>query len=411
MNTVCLIVQNHYDYDIRVRRKAESLVNAGYGVDVIALRAADSGRKRYQLNGVTIYTVGLRKARGSRLRYISEYAIFFLYAFWTVSTLMRTRKYDVVDVNNLPDFLVFCALVAKVRGARVLFDMHEITPEFYQSKYGVSARSPLIRFLLLVERASMAFADHVLTINEPINELLHSRGLSNERSTVVMNSVDEAFFASERHRPPPPGVPLQRPRFVMMYHGTLTSIYGLDIAIDAFALVQDRMPGAELWILGSGPERQNLMNLAVRRGLGRKVRFLGSVRPEDIPLWLEYCDLGVLPTRRDVFLDYSFSNKLSEYIVCGKPVICASLLGIRTYFSSEALQYFEPAQPGDLARQMSRMFDTPSLRTARARQALIEYQPIRWEIMRERYLKVIETLAARCAPVEADRTTALAKSG
>jgi hypothetical protein len=158
VKTVCILVQNQYDFDIRVRRKAESLVAAGYDVDVIALRVGGTTQKSYRLNGVNVCTVGLGKNRGSLLRYAIEYAIFFAFAAWQVSTRMHRRRYAIVDVNNVPDFLVFAAAWAKFRGAKVLFDMHEITPEFYQSKYGVPETAWLIRALKVVENLSMRFA-------------------------------------------------------------------------------------------------------------------------------------------------------------------------------------------------------------------------------------------------------------
>ena len=68
MKNVCILLQNHYDDDIRVRRKAEALVGAGYGVDVIALRRDHSSLPRYELNGVNIYCSSLGKKRGSLLR-------------------------------------------------------------------------------------------------------------------------------------------------------------------------------------------------------------------------------------------------------------------------------------------------------------------------------------------------------
>jgi len=43
---------------------------------------------------------------------------------------MRKRHYAVIDVNTLPDFLVFAAASAKWMGAKIVLDMHEITPEF-----------------------------------------------------------------------------------------------------------------------------------------------------------------------------------------------------------------------------------------------------------------------------------------
>lgn len=390
MKTVCILVQNQYDFDIRVRRKAESLVAAGYEVDVIALRGAGAVPKSYRLNGVNVLTVGLSKNRGSLLRYAAEYAIFFLFAAWKVSSRMRTRHYAIVDVNNLPDFLVFAAAWAKLCGAKVLFDMHEITPEFYQSKYAVPETARLIRSLKFIESLSIRFADHVVTINAPICRLLQTRGLDPARTTIVMNAGDESLFAGNPTAPA--AAPAKKRGFVMMYHGTLTRIYGLDLAIEALASIQDQVPDAEFWILGSGPQKEELQALALRLGLGTRVKFLGTVRPDEISAWLALADIGVLPTRRDVFLDLSFSNKLSEYIIMRKAVLCANLRAIRSYFSDEALQYFEANRSDDLAKQLLRLYNEPHLRRSLVTHAAAEYYPIRWEVMRDRYLGAIASL-------------------
>src|SRR5262245_42994091 len=298
---VCMLLQNHYDTDIRVRRKAEALVAAGYSVDVLALRGARSPA-HYTLNGVHVRTVGLAKKRGSIVRYAFEYAAFFGWAIAQLSLRMWRRRYVVVEVNTLPDFLVFAAAPARwMRGARIVLDMHEITPEFYMSKYAIRRESRLIRLLAAVERWSFDFADHVVTVNEPIRQLLTSRGLPPGKSSVVMNAVDEALFRAEPAASPEAPSP---DRFVMMYHGTLTSVYGLPLAVEALALARREVPGAELWILGAGPERQELERLAQARGVDAAVRFVPPVPPSQVAAWVSRCDAGVLPMRRDVFLDY-----------------------------------------------------------------------------------------------------------
>jgi len=171
-----MLVQNHYDMDIRVRRKAEALVAAGYSVDVLALASSPSKPRSYALSGVNVFTVSLGKKRGSLVRYAYEYLAFLLWSFWKLLFLMEKKHYAIIDVNNLPDFLVFTGAYAKLRGAKIVFDMHEITPEFYISKYEIKEGSWLIRLLKVIERASFKFADHVLAINEPIQKLLESRG-------------------------------------------------------------------------------------------------------------------------------------------------------------------------------------------------------------------------------------------
>jgi glycosyltransferase involved in cell wall biosynthesis len=316
-----------------------------------------------------------------------------------------------VDVNNLPDFLVFAAAYAKWGGAKVVFDMHEITPEFYISKFGIAESSWVTRFLKWIERASFDFADHVITINEPITQLLRSRGLPASKSTVIMNSADGTLFAGELAEPATGAQPKKPEKFVMMYHGTLTRIYGLDIAIEAFGSVHHQMPGAEFWILGNGPEKELLEALSRKLGLGGKVQFTGSVLPQEVRQWLSRCDIGVLATRRDIFLDYSFSNKLSEYIIMGKGVICSRLKAIQHYFSGDALAYFEPSNPADLAQQMLLLFNDRQLRARLAQQATREYDPIRWEVMRQRYLKLMGALAGVEAGVEqASLTSAIRKT-
>jgi glycosyltransferase involved in cell wall biosynthesis len=402
---VCMLVQNHYEIDIRVRRKAEALAVAGYQVDVLALASSYSKEKSYTLNGVTVHTLTLGKQRGSLFRYLYEYLAFFVWCFFKLNRLMKTRRYSIVDANNLPDFLVFAGLFAKWRGARIVFDMHEITPEFYMSKYKVKEGHPLIRILKWLEKVSFRYADHVITINEPIKKLLERRGLAQGKTTIIMNAVDEALFASAQGGTRLPEPVRAENAFIMMYHGTLTHIYGLDISIEAFHLARAEMPGAELWILGGGGEKARLQELTAKLGIADKVKFVGNVLPQEVPQWLKRADAGVLATRSDVFLDFSFSNKLSEYIVLDKPVISSRLKTIHHYFSEEALAFFEPNQPADLAKQMIRLYRDPELRKRFVQRAKQEYSPIRWEIMKERYLALTEKLVGG-APGLAPATSA-----
>lgn len=391
---VCFITQSYYDVDPRVRRKAEALVAADYEVDVLALRD-EGGEAAYSLNGVNIRTCTIGKLRGSQLRYAFEYLTFFLWACIRVTVQMFRRHYAVIDVNTLPDFLIFAGVFARWKGAKLVLDMHEITPEFYMSKYGIAPTSWMIRFVKYLERISFAFADHVITINDPIQHLLIGRGLKESKATVITNSADDARFAEacgtskdENER--------DTGRFVMVYHGTLTRIYGLDIAIEAFAKVHDKMPGAELWILGDGPEQATLGALTSQYGLADKVKIFGRVPSDEIPMWLGKCDVGLLPIRRDVFLDYAFPNKLPEFIISGKTVIVSGLKAIQYYFSDDAVAYFEPNNASDLAQQMLRMYCDPELRERLTHRALVEYRPITWNRMKDRYLSLIEQLTCGC---------------
>jgi glycosyltransferase involved in cell wall biosynthesis len=404
MTSICLVVQGVYDIDPRVRRKAEALISAGYSVDVLALRPPQ-GQKTYSVNGVNVRTVSLAKKRGSLPRYAFEYCAFFLWACIRLTVDTFRRRYAVIDVNTLPDFLIFAAVFTRWMGAKLVLDMHEITPEFYISKYGVVENSWLVRSLQVIEKISFNFADRVMTINEPIEDLLVGRGLARSKSTVIMNAVDEARFGGASGAPAAPDPASDK--FVMVYHGTLTSLYGLDIAIEAFALVHQEMPGSELWIVGSGPEQDALAKLAQERGLASIVRLIGQVPASDIPKWLSQGAVGILPIRRDIFLDFAFPNKLPEFIIMGKAVLISRLKAIRHYFTDDALAYFEPNDPVDLSRQMVRLHQHPELRNRLTANAREEYAPIRWDVMKERYLAVVgDLIGAKVSAVAGSRPSA-----
>jgi glycosyltransferase involved in cell wall biosynthesis len=389
MRSVCMLVQNDYQCDPRVRRKAEALIAAGYSVDVLALPSFQR-EKTYTLAGVNVQTLALARKRGSLARYLFEYAAFFLWALVRVSLQMRRRRYAIIDVNTLPDLLIFAPILARGMGAKLVLDMHEITPEFYTSKYGIRESSWILRLLKRLEKISFDFADHVITVNDPIQDLLVDRGLPRSKSTVVMNTANEAIFTScssssdAAAGAPPTG------KFVMMYHGTVSRMYGLDIGIDAFDMVHEEMPGAELWILGVGTEVGSVESLAKQRGLASKVRLFPPVVPTELPAWLGRCDIGILPMRGGVYLDWAFPNKLSEYIAMGKPVVVPRLKAVRHHFSEEALAYFHPNDPADLAKQMVRVYRDPALRARLAARATEEYAPIRWDVMKRRYLSLME---------------------
>jgi glycosyltransferase involved in cell wall biosynthesis len=389
LKRICMVVQNYYEIDPRVRREAESLVEAGYTVDVLSLRMANDRTKSFMINGVNVFTVPLGKKRAGKLQYILEYLSFFWWVSFALTKYSLRWHYGVVHVNTLPDFLIFAACIPKLMGAKLVLDMHEVMPEFYMSKFGVAENHWITKLLKWQEKLSIAFADHIITINVPVQALLESRGLPIGKSTIVMSSVDSQLFAQsldshERKRDDRP--------FVFMYHGTLTAMYGLDIAICAFAIAVQRIRNAEFWIVGDGPEHANLANLADQLGVAGKVKFLGQMPQQEIPKWVAQSDAGVLAMPQDVYLDLSFSNKLPEYIVMGKPVIVSRLKTLSYYFSEQALAFFEPQNKTALAEKMIEICENMQLRAGLTMQARQEYAAIDWSVMKQRYLKVIEDL-------------------
>ena len=134
--THCMIVHAHYPVgETRVERQAQALLVHGFQVDVICLRNQDEAPFEF-VDGVTVYRLPVRrhKQRGVVIQFL-EYLAFFWLAFFKASILYWKRHYRVVQVHNLPDFLVFAAVLPKLFGARLILDLHDLMPEFYAARF------------------------------------------------------------------------------------------------------------------------------------------------------------------------------------------------------------------------------------------------------------------------------------
>jgi glycosyltransferase involved in cell wall biosynthesis len=338
---ICIVRQGYYPADPRVRREAQALLDGGWEVDVICLRG-EGERSRERATGVDVHRLALRHRRASIARYLFEYSVFPMLAAIRLARLHLRRRYDVVQVNTLPDHLVFAAALPKLLGARVVLDMHEAMPELYASKFGPSRRA--IRLIEAVERASTRFADRVIVVSEPHRAAITGHGVSADKLTVVMNSPDERIFT--RRQEPRARVP----GCVLIEHGTLVERYGFDVAIRALGIVLGRLPEARLMIIGDGEHGPALRALAADLGLLDRVEFLGRRPLDEIPWHLARAHIGVVSNEIDAFTDLVVPTKLLEFAAMGVPAVAARTRAVEAYFDESSVQFFAPGDPADLAR-------------------------------------------------------------
>ena len=116
MKALCIIAYSDYVTDARIMRQAESAVRAGYAVDVITPTRRGEER-RSVLNGVAIFRLRTGHYEGGRsMRYVLSYLGFFARCLVRFSRQFLRRHYQTVQVCNMPDFLVFTTVLAKLSG-------------------------------------------------------------------------------------------------------------------------------------------------------------------------------------------------------------------------------------------------------------------------------------------------------
>ena len=389
MRNVCMIVHAYYPADPRVRRQVEALLAKGWGVDVICLR--DGGELSVEVcNGARVHRLPVRRHRGSGLAvYLLEYLAFFLLAAFQVTRLHLRQRYAVVQVHNMPDFLVFSALFPRLLGARVVLDIHDLVPELYTLKFGGRRDHLLVRITRWVERWSTAFADHVITAGEPFRRRLVARDVPREKITVIMNSADPQLF---RPLPDDKARAGDNGGFTLMYHGGLFERYGLDIAIEAVDRLRERIPGLRLHIYGQGEAVDGLRRLIEERDLREQVRLGGFVPLDEIPSLIATADLGVVPYRSNPFTDLLYPTKAFEYLTMGVPVVLARTGAVVELFGDIPDMFFQPEDADDLAACIFALYQNVEKRQRLLDAARRAYVPYAWESQRGEYLRLMERL-------------------
>lgn len=389
MKTAGMIVFSHYPADPRVRREAEALAESGVKVDVICLKARGTLSKE-RIGGVTVYRLPVRQKRGGKLRYAWEYGAFFALSFAKLALLSLKCRYDIVQIHNMPDFLVFAAEVARWRGARIVLDLHDPMPEVYVAKYALSASHPLVRFLILQERMSVRYADLVLTPNRAFAELFVRRGCPQEKISVVMNSPQESIFASSAAPADRRGAE-GKSMWNIMYHGTIVERHGLDIALEALEKVRDAVPDIRFHVYGDGDYVPTFKSLIVQHGLQEEVVYHGQVSLETIASAIRETDLGIIPNKRNPFTEINLPTRILEYLSNGVSVIAPRTRGISDYFDEEAINFFEAGSAASLAATILAIRNDPERARSRLDRGIKVYQRHCWKSEKQNYLRVLDT--------------------
>jgi glycosyltransferase involved in cell wall biosynthesis len=240
-----------------------------------------------------------------------------------------------------------------------------------------------------VEQVSIRFADLAITCTEQMREAFVARGASPDKVKVVLNASDEAVFDRTRHLPST----RDPERLVLICHGSVESIYGLDTAIRAVALLRSELPNLTLQIYGEGSVLEELRDLVAELGVGEAVWFSGKFVPIDELLdAISAADAGVVAMRRDAFRDLAHCNKMYDYIAMGRPVICSRTRSVEAYFDADCFQFFTAGDEQDLARAIRQLYEDPELGERLVHRAEEVNEPHRWEHQRLFYQATVTEL-------------------
>lgn len=378
--------------DPRPRRAAEAFAEAGMSVEVICLKEAEAAKKD-TFKGIRIDRIEIAKSRNSKFGYVFQYCLFILIVFVMLTLRFPIRRYDVIHIHNMPDVLVFAALIPKLFGTKVILDLHDPMPELMMTIFNTRKESWAVRLMAFLEKQSITFADMVLTVNRTCEELFALRSGGASKISVVMNTPNEQIFRYSPVKLDDAAVSRIGKPFVIMYHGTLVERNGLDLAVEALAQVRQSVPEAELRVYGPRTlYLDDVLHSLSAKGLEEAVVYLGPRTLEELAQAIAQCDVGVIPNKRSMFTEINTPTRIFEYLALGKPVVAPRANGIEAYFDKDSLVLFELGNANDLAMKLSWVATHPmeALETTKRGQAI--YQQHVWSREKEKLLNLTAAL-------------------
>jgi glycosyltransferase involved in cell wall biosynthesis len=322
MTRVLYIYQGDFPHDVRAEKIGRELLRRGCAVTVLARRRAAEPAEA-ESGGLRVVRVG---SAAARLRPLSLPLPGNPLWSGAIRELVDSWRPDLVLAREIL-LAEPAAAACRRRDLPLLIDMAEHYPAALRTwdKY---RRRAWTRFLVcqsglpeLVERRAVARADGVLVVcAEQARRLHRTYGYPAERLAVVHNTPELEAFAAVR-------AGATRPVRVFAHHGYMTSQRGLDRLVRGFALAARADPEIRLVLAGGATAglAEALQALARAEGVAERVRLTGPYRPADLVGLYSETDVGVVAYPADESLEHTISNKVFDYMACGKPVLVTPL--------------------------------------------------------------------------------------
>lgn len=296
--------------------------------------------------------------------------------------------FDIVHVHSL--FFVGClgAYLAQHRRVPLVFTYHTRWTE-YAHYLPFDPRVTSAQAVWL-SREFCNRCDCVVTPTESVSQLLRSYGIDT-RIEVIPTGVDLGLFGdpdecgraslfARQHAP------------TALFVGRLGKEKNLDLLLDAFAVVYERLPQARLIIVGSGPYEQHLRKRALERPCGSRIEFTGPLAQTELGSYYRCADFLVFPSTSE-----TQGLVMHEAMAHGRPVVAVDCPISREVVPPEAGRLV-PADPQTFATAMLELLTLAADDRARASSAARSaVAPLEIDRVTERLLELYASVSSHLA--------------
>lgn len=326
MKKIAMLLNNPIDNDYRVIKMIRTLSSV-CKVDLFYVKKVSGPKEPAFNSNVRLFGVHHSVSMGVKLKRHSYFCNEFNYYFDKV--LEQNTKYDFIWANDLPTLKPAYKLSKKLN-CKLVYDSHEIYNETLNQFFPRESsflKGMVFRTLLGImkrhgkstERELIRKVDYFITVNGSLlNYFKEEYGISNGIS--IMN------FPNRKASDDSPVVDYrsmfnwEEKSKIFIYQGLLNEGRGLKLLVSTFT---NTAPDNKLVIIGDGPIRQQLSQIAEDSNNQDRIKFVGKVPLKDLPGYTKGADIGVnLLEDLNLSKKLASPNKLFEYIQAGIPILC-----------------------------------------------------------------------------------------
>jgi glycosyltransferase involved in cell wall biosynthesis len=376
-----------------------SRMNAEPGVEIVVVAPKGPGRNI----GDGVFQT--RQGIGFRLVELAEYSAGRLFESFRglPALILRERPHVIVMPEHLLRAFVFhpgLRLAVALSGARTILKSIPFRTPDYASERARVGVLPRLSWKALRARIGLGLRRHCFRrVAAHVNyvdagrELYRGWGVPAERIFVTRNSPDtDAMRRTEDALLAGPDAPRRAP-YRILHVGRLVADKRVDLLIDAFARVRERIAQAELWIVGDGPERASYESRAALAGAAGSMRFVGAVYdPAELGRHFLSAAVFALPGLGGL--------SINEAMFYGLPVVCSSGDGTELHLVREGYNgaFFRENDAESMAQALIRILSDQEERArmgVRSREIIDREVNIRTVVAE--YMKAFRFAAARVA--------------
>ena len=325
------ITSVHKPNDNRIfYKEVTTLSDNGYNVSLIV-----AGAKSKKVNNIDI--IGYPKIDGGRLQRMIKTSFI---------DMLRVCNRINADIYHFHDpELIFVGLFLKLKGKKVIYDIHENNPASILSKPYIKSKFTkvlLSKFFNVLEQFSSRFFDALVTARPDITERFRHKNIITLRNFPILPD-----FSKIKE------IKIDKSKPSVVYVGGMDSGRGINELVTAF----DSLDSYELWLLGPISE----VELEERIKRAKNVRYFGIVEAYEVFSYINQADIGIITFLEAPNHIKTLATKPFEYMACGKPLIMSNFQYWKDTFKDSSL-YVDPSNPKDIAQTIDKLMKDKELR-------------------------------------------------